>query len=66
MDPKPGLTGHPVAVDLLLAAVHRNAGSIRHLEVICGVMVPHTWWSITRGLESPMLGLTSSLVLTGV
>lgn len=66
MDPKPGLTGHPISVYLLLAAVHRDAGTIRHLEVICRVMVPHTWWSITKGLESPMLGLTSTLVLAGV
>lgn len=64
--PKPGLTGHPIAVDLLLTAVHWDAGAIWHLEVICGVMVPHTWWSITKGLESPLPGLTSSLVLASV
>lgn len=62
-DPKPGLTGHPIAVDLLLTAVHRDVGTIWHLEVICRVMVPHTWWSITRVLESPVPGLTSSLLL---
>lgn len=66
IDPEPELTGQPVAVDLLLAAVHKDGGTIWHLEVICGVMVPHTWWSITRGLEFPMLGLTPSLALAGV
>lgn len=65
-DPKPGLTGHPVAVDLLLTAVHRDAGTIWHLEVICRVMVPDTWQSITRVLEFPMPGLTTSLVLASV
>jgi len=65
-EPEPGLTGHPVAVDLLLAAVHGDVGTVWHLEVICGVMVPHTWWSITRGFEFPMSELTLCLVLVGI
>lgn len=52
--PKLRLTGHSIAEDIFLTAVYRDVGSIWHLEVICWVVVPYTWWKFTVGLESPM------------